>query len=103
MIGMEKYPRRAELIVAQKDDSGNLIVLNLNDGNYYTLDPVGAKVWELCDGTFSVSQIVTILCQEYDVSAETVNVDVIELLRDLANEQLVVEGQQTLSGVQATA
>ncbi len=88
MIGLESRPRRNEPILAKqvKDD---LILLDPRNGEYYTLDEVGGRIWALCDGERTVSDIAAIISQEYDAPAETIEADVVELLRDLANGQLV--------------
>lgn len=88
MIGLDSRPRRNEPILAKqvKDD---LILLDPRNGEYYTLDEVGGRIWALCDGERTVSDIAAIISQEYDAPAETIEADVVELLRDLANGQLV--------------
>jgi hypothetical protein len=48
-------------------------------------------IWELCDGSLSVSDIVSRLCIEFDDASEaTVRDDVLEFVADLRREQLVV-------------
>ncbi len=90
MIGRDSRPRRQEQILNQQVED-NQILLKLGSGEYYALDEVGNRVWELCDGTHSVGDIVAIIHQEYDAPADTIETDIIELLQDLANEKLVVE------------
>ncbi len=88
MMRRESHPRRADRVVAQQV-SGSAVLLNPDNGEYYALDGVGERVWELCDGTRSVPDLVSLLCQEYEVSATTMEVDLLELLKDLARERLV--------------
>lgn len=91
MMSLENRLRRKERVLAQQV-SGTLVLLNLDDGHYHALNRVAARVWDLCDGTRSVSDVVSVLCQEYDAPAEMIQVDVLELLEDLTSEKLVVEG-----------
>jgi hypothetical protein len=90
MITRQSQPRQKERILSQRSKE-NLILLGLDDGKYYALNRVGGRVWELCDGTRTVSEIVSILCQEYAAPAATIEKDALELLGDLANGNLVVE------------
>jgi pyrroloquinoline quinone biosynthesis protein D len=90
-MGRLSRPRHPEGVIAQQADS-TLVLLSLTSGQYYALDDVGVRVWELCDGARTVAEVVSILSQEYDAPAETIEADVLELLEDLAREQLVVEG-----------
>ena len=65
------------------------VLLNPQSGEYYTLDEIGSRIWELCDGTRTVSEIVGAIVQEYDAPAAEIEGDVLELLNDLAAEKLV--------------
>ena len=42
-------------------------------GEYFTLDEVGGRVWELCDGTRSIDEIATIVTEEYDAPLDRVS------------------------------
>jgi pyrroloquinoline quinone biosynthesis protein D len=89
-LGRMSRPRKQEGVIAQRADE-TLVLLSLTSGQYYALDEVGVRVWELCDGARSVAEVVSLLTQEYDAPAETIETDVLELLEDLASERLVVE------------
>ena len=91
---LESYPQRNERVIA-KGVSESLVLLNLDNGKYYKLDEVGGRIWELCDGTQNVADMVLIIDEEYEASAETIRADILELLRDLAHEKMVVEGKKT--------
>lgn len=90
IVNLESRPGKPEHVLARRTED-SLVVLNPQSGQYYALDDVGARVWELCDGRRSVSELVAILCGEYDAAAATVQEDVLELLADLAEEDLVQE------------
>ena len=92
MIEMDSRPKQREKVLAQRA-ADSLVLLNLEGGQYYSLDEVGARVWELCDGTRTVAELVSIIGREYDAPAETVRADVLELLTELADESLVVEAR----------
>lgn len=89
MIDLQDHPRRNEQVLARTGESA-LILLNPRSGQYYTLDEVGARVWDLCDGTRTVSELGAAISAEYDAPAAQIEADVVELLTDLAGEQLVV-------------
>ena len=81
-------PRRVERIVARRGDDA-VILLDPDSGNYYTLDDVGGRIWELCDGSRSIEEIADVLAAEYDAPAEQIRADVIELLGELREGRLV--------------
>jgi len=94
MIRQAICPRRSEGILA-KEVSDSWVLLNLESGEYYALNEVGGRVWDLCDGTRSVAEVVAIISQEYDAPGEVIETDVLELLQELAHEKLVVTDDQT--------
>src|ERR1700760_1677207 len=57
MIDGQSRPRRRERVLPQTA-AGTLVLLDLDGGQYYSLDEVSARVWELCDGEHGVEGIV---------------------------------------------
>jgi hypothetical protein len=90
ITNFDRCPRRHEQIIVQKG-SKDVLLFNMNDGSYYALNEVGNRVWELCDGTLSVAQLVCVLAKEYNAPAEVIETDVLELLEDLRSKNLIVE------------
>jgi len=90
MMNLQSYPQRNEQVIAQKA-SNDFLLFNMNDGNYYSLNEVGCRVWELCDGNHSIAQLVETLEAEYDAPAETLTEDVLEVLEHLRGGKLIVD------------
>jgi len=86
----DRCPRRQEQIIVQKG-SKDVLLFNMDDGSYYALNEVGNRIWELCDGTNSVEQLVCMLSKEYNAPAENIETDILELLEDLRNKNLIDE------------
>lgn len=68
------------------------MLLDLDGGTYFTLNEVGARIWELCDGQRSAAQISAAVAEEYDAPSQTIERDVLELLTELQAEGLVSVG-----------
>jgi len=79
--------RRSVLTTRQAD---TLVLLDPNSGEYYSLNEVGARVWDLCDGSRTVADVVAAICGEFDCSPETVQDDVLHILDELVADRLVV-------------
>jgi len=86
---LEERLRRQDGVLAQ-EAQGQTVLLRLDDGGYYALDEVGATIWELCDGRRAVSEIVEVLCAQFDAPQATVRADVLEFIGDLRRERLLV-------------
>ena len=72
----------------------NWILLDMDDGQYYALDEVSGRVWDLCDGSHRVADVVSALCQEFDAPAGTIETDVLEFLQEMSDERLVFEEEK---------
>ena len=71
---------------------GQTVLLDIASGEYFALNDVGGRVWELCDGTRTVGEVVEVICTEYDAPASVVMTDASELLEGLAGAGLVSAG-----------
>lgn len=81
-------PRRRPGVLRQQA-SGTAVLLRLDGGMYYTLNGVGERVWDLCDGTRTVPELASAVAEEFDAPAERIAADVTELVEELAAEGLV--------------
>ena len=71
------------------DAGGETVILNLETGQYHGLESVGSRAWGLLAEGTTVARIHAVLCQEFDVDADTCRDDLMHLLRDLAERGLV--------------
>lgn len=84
------FPKRRGGVVAQAVN-GEAVLLDIERGEYYSLNVVGSRIWELCDGTRSTAQIVSVICDEFDAAEEVVATDTRDILDELEREKLIVE------------
>ncbi len=71
------------------DLSGEAAILTLASGMYYGLNAVGARVWALIHEPRSVQSLLDQLLAEYDVEPVRCESDLMNLLRQLAQEGLI--------------
>ena len=69
---------------------GESVVLDLEEGVYYGLDPVGARIWDEIQEPTSVDEIVTAITAEYDVGRDRCLEDTLALVHDLEEKDLVI-------------
>lgn len=67
------------------------VILGMGDGVYYGLDAVGTRLWALLATPRRVSQLVGTITEEFDVTPEQCERDVLALLDELAKRRLVRE------------
>ena len=88
VIDVEIRPRRKDQVIARPGEQ-ELMLLDVESGCYFTLNEVGRRIWELCDGASTVAEIVSAVAAEYEAPPETVRADVFELLTELERERLL--------------
>ena len=64
-------------------------MLNLTNGVYYGLGPVGARIWNLIKEPQTVNAIRDAILQAYDVEPERCERDLLALLQHMAAEGLI--------------
>jgi pyrroloquinoline quinone biosynthesis protein D len=88
-MGPESRPSRREQVLAQSAGE-TMILLTPASGEYFTLNEVGARIWELADGSRSAREIAEVLVGEYEAPLEAIEADTLELLAELEERELLV-------------
>ena len=83
--------RRSDVLAQAAGDT--VILLTPDSGEYFTLNEVGSRIWELADGSRSVTEIAAVLVEEYEAPLDEVRSDALEVLGELAEEGLVSDGE----------
>jgi hypothetical protein len=81
-------------VVAAKDQfscplGDAIVVLDVKAGLYYSLDNVGAVVWQLVQQPRTVGEIRQAIVAQFEVAPEICQPDLAALLQDLAARNLV--------------
>ena len=65
-------------------------MLDLAKGAYFGLDPVGARIWQLLAEGKALAEVCDAIVDEYDVSREEAERDLLALVAELMAQGLVV-------------
>jgi len=77
--------------VVTRDLNGEAVLLDLETGRYYGLDPVGTRMWELLSSRKPVSEVAAALQNEYDVEEKRLVQDLDRLVQELSGRGLLRE------------
>jgi hypothetical protein len=66
------------------------VMLDLANGTYFGLDPVGARVWQLLGEGRTLEEVCEAMAGEYEVTRDDIERDVMSLVEELANRGLIV-------------
>jgi hypothetical protein len=75
--------------VVTRDLNGEAVLLNLETGSYYGLDPVGTRMWELLSTLESVPEVIAVLRAEYHVDETRLRQDLDYLIVKLEEQGLL--------------
>lgn len=82
---------------------GEAVLVNMENGSYYSIDSVGAVVWDYIEKGFSSSQIVDAISDQYAGEQEDIATGIEKLIDDLQAERLIVVGEPTTANNNAVA
>jgi hypothetical protein len=68
------------------------VILDLSRGMYFSLDPVGAQIWQLLSDGQAIDSIVTALLSRYEVAEDQLRRDVSDLVEELKSRGLIELG-----------
>ena len=78
--------------VVHETVDGEVVMVHLTNGSYYSMDGVGAEIWRLLAGGIAVTQVVTAVCDAYAGDAETIQQSILQLVEQLCSERLLIPG-----------
>jgi hypothetical protein len=85
--------------IIRQEAGGTTVLLSLDGGQYYSLEGVGGRAWELSDGSRTVAEIAALLESEFDAPAAVIERDLLGLFSNLADEQLVTQDRAESGGI----
>jgi hypothetical protein len=73
------------------DLSDEVVILNVATGQYFGLNPTGARIWQLLQEGRAVLEVRDLLLAEYaDADSDRCTLDLLNLLAELADAGLVL-------------
>lgn len=87
-LSLEQFARRADHVVWKVLD-GKGILLNLEDGAYFEVNPVGLTIWEGLDGRSTLGQLARRIEAGFKAPAARVDRELLEFVRELKRRKIV--------------
>ena len=76
--------------VLSRKAAGETVLLNLDNEEYYGLDGIGSRLWDLIESGTMYGHLVEALLTEYEVGRDTLDADLRRLLTDLSENGLLL-------------
>ena len=71
------------------DLNGEIVMMDLEKGRYFSLNGVGSRIWEIIEEPIGINKIVDCLLEEYDVSRNECEENVLEFLGKLDDANII--------------
>lgn len=82
------FRRNPDLLFSDMD--GETVMMSIQNGEYYGLDEVGSRIWQLLEKPESAETLTEKLIEDYEVTRENCLSDVMEFLNILAEKHLII-------------
>ena len=82
-------------IVKQSDEQvsseidGEAVLMSIDDGEYFKIDEIGTRIWQLIESETAVSDLISKIEQEFEVEPEKCEAEVLDFLNDLEEHKLL--------------
>lgn len=88
IIGINsKIVRIDDFISSKMDDE--TIMLNIDKGEYYGINPIGSRIWELLEKPLTILELSNLLINEFDIDIDNCKKDVSVFIQHLQNKNMV--------------
>jgi len=66
------------------------VMMSIENGEYYGINSVGSRIWELLDQPRSILELTDLLLEEFDVPENECQQDVMEFVEKLVEKKLLI-------------
>ena len=89
-VSVDTTVRIPEDVVFRELD-GEAVLLNLESGIYFGLDPVGTRIWQLVEEHRALRRVLTELQTEYEAPAADLEADLVRFVDQLRGKGLTFD------------
>lgn len=76
--------------VVAREVGGEMVLLDLSSGQYFGLDSVGGRIWELLtERPHELRELCDIIEAEFDAPRDRIEADLLTLARQLQDQELI--------------
>ena len=79
--------RNEAIVFTDLDDT--IVMMDVDEGKYYELDPIGVRIWTLLETSRTAADICDALAAQFDVDPDTCRSDTLEFLQTASSMRIV--------------
>lgn len=85
---MNWIPRKAE-DTASNQVAGETVIAKATTGTVTVLSTLGGEIWEMCDGSTSLDEIISQLGADFDESPGTIRTEVEQFMESMVEKGMI--------------
>jgi len=101
-MSLHSYFRINQPDVIHENIDNEVVIVNLDSGNYYSLENISADIWDLINSETSLDHIVRTISQRYSGDQKSISDGINHFISQLLEEKLVAH-KEPLEFVMKTA
>ena len=86
---MTQLLRKCPANFSETEIDGEVVVMDLTRGDFFSLTSTAAAAWQLIDGTRTRASLIAALAQDYGAASETIAAEVDTFLDQLGAARLI--------------
>ena len=86
-----KFERNNDIISSEM--GGETVMMSIENGKYFSVNPVGSRIWELLHSPQTVAQLVDALLDGYEIDRATCEKEVVAFLTHMEAENVVKKAE----------
>lgn len=75
--------------IDDSDLDGEKVMMNLDKGQYFMMNSVGSRIWEIINEPISLRDIICILVDEYDITPNKCEGSLKKFIKELWESELI--------------
>ena len=83
--------------VRETASADGAVLLDIEQGICFSLNPVGLKIWELLKKRYSVDQIADAMAQDFAIPRSQLLADIVEFIQSLEAKRLIRRPSHTVA------
>ncbi|MDR2037957.1 MAG: lasso peptide biosynthesis PqqD family chaperone [Bacteroidales bacterium] len=87
-FGDQLIQRQPEMVFSRIDEE--VVMMSIETGEYYGLNPVATRIWELLENPLTFDTLIDALLQEFDIDRDTCCEEVESFLKKLQEKRLII-------------
>jgi hypothetical protein len=68
---------------------GEIVMMSVDNGEYYGLDEIGTRIWELLEKPIVIDNLINCLTNEFEVDRQECEQDTLDFLEDMFSRKLI--------------